>query len=226
MLSPEEREELGELISEIRKLNWAAHTYAPFLKSLTGSLFGNRHTQDKPASFTDSEIELLMTLNLHLRSIESLIRKTAHEYSPDLIGKIKDPNDPMGDFEIGVEIDFVLRDDDPEASEDSDNILTTRNVFSASSFDDDTDADDYRESCDSQTEQLAAEPHCYLFHDLYDHSYGLEQPRVPLRDCLRIGKVWVDVVTRQQYCLDLDTGKWEKHWGERKLATLRSGDPT
>ncbi|MDP1635258.1 MAG: hypothetical protein Q8L69_11335, partial [Gallionellaceae bacterium] len=82
---------------------------------------------------------------------------------------------------------------------------------------------DFRESCNSETEQLAAEPHCHLFHDLYDHSYGVEQPSVPLRDCLRIGTVWIDVVIRQQYCLDLETGKWDKSWGSRKLAALLPG---
>jgi hypothetical protein len=50
--------------------------------------------------------------------------------------------------------------------------------------------------------QLDGEPHCWLFHDLYDHSYGFSKPSVPLRDCLRIGKIWVDVVIRQQYYLD------------------------
>ena len=32
-------------------------------------------------------------------------------------------------------------------------------------------------------------PHCWLFHDLYDHSYGLEQPTLSLQDCLRMGRI-------------------------------------
>lgn len=59
-------------------------------------------------------------------------------------------------------IDFILRDDDPEANEDSDNILTTRND-PAIDIDDEAFGEnivDFRESCNSETEQLAAEPHC------------------------------------------------------------------
>ena len=65
------------------------------------------------------------------------------------------------------------------------------------------DGMDHRESGRTDMAQLDGEPHCWLFHDLYDHSYGFSKPCVPLRDCLRIGKVWVDVVIRQQYCLDI-----------------------
>ena len=70
------------------------------------------------------------------------------------------------------------------------------------------DGMDHRESGRTDMAQLDGEPHCWLFHDLYDHSYGFSKPCVPLRDCLRIGKVWVDVVIRQQYCLDIATGEW------------------
>jgi hypothetical protein len=70
------------------------------------------------------------------------------------------------------------------------------------------DGMDYRESGRTDVAQLDGEPHCWLFHDLYDHSYGFSKPSVPLRDCLRIGMILVDVVIRQQYCLDIATGEW------------------
>ena len=57
---------------------------------------------------------------------------------------------------------------------------------------------------------LDADQHCWLLRDLYDHSYGLTKPRMPLQDCLRLGEVWVDVIIKQQYWLNLDTGQWEK----------------
>ena len=226
MLSPIERELLGDLVKEIHRLNLHANKYTCFLERLTDCFSGNSHDQKNPGRFTDSEVERLMKLNRHLGGIESLIHNAVHELKPGLIDKIKNPDDLMADFEIDAEIDFILRDDDLEASEDSDNILATRSNSAAYIGDKAAGENivDFRESCNSETEQLAAEPHCHLFHDLYDHSYGVEQPSVPLRDCLRIGTVWIDVVIRQQYCLDLETGKWDKSWGGRKLAALLPGD--
>lgn len=228
MLSPEEREYISALTREISKLNRAASMYTRSLERLTDSLSDNRHAQEDTDRFTEDEVKRLMSLNRRLGEIESLVREAAHELRPSLIGKIENQNDLMSDFEIDVEIDFILRDDDLEASEDSDNILATRSELSVNTRDeaDDEDVADFRESCNSETDQLAAEPHCYLFHDLYDHSYGVEQPRVPLRDCLRIGSVWIDVIIRQQYCLDLETGKWDKSWGDRKLAATLPGGST
>jgi len=228
MLSPNELELLGDLVKEIRRSNLNANRYARFLESLTDRLTGNGHTQENSDRFTDNEVERLMTLNRRLGEIESLKRNTAHELRPGLIGKIRNPDDPMGDFEIDTKIVFILRDDDPEASEDSDNIMTTRDDLVSYPDDKAVDKDivDFRESCNSETDQLAAEPHCYLFHDLYDHSYGVEQPSVPLRDCLRIGTIWVDVIIRQQYFLDVESGKWDKSDGDRKLDRLHSDTST
>lgn len=220
MLSPYELETLGDLVKEIRNLNLWARRYERFLENLSEKLSGNQNVQENPDQFTVSEVERLMTLNRRLGEIESLIRDTAHELWPGLIDKIRNPDDPMGDFEIDTKTYFILRDDDPEASEDSDNILTTRDdsISYPETFDE--DLVDFRESHNSTIAQLAAEPHCYLFHDLYDHSYGMEKPNVPLRDCLRIGAVWIDVIIRQQYYLDVETGKWDKSCGDRKLAEL------
>lgn len=219
MLSPYELELLGDLVKEIRRSNLNANRCIRLLERLSDRLSGNRHIQKKSDRFTDNEVERLMTLNRRLGEIESLIRNTAHELRPGLIGKIKNPDDPMGDFEIDTKIDFILRDDDPEASEDSDNIITTRGDLVSYHGDETVGKDivDFRESNNGDTDQLDAEPHCYLFHDLIEHSYGIEQPSVPLRDCLRIGRIWVDVIVRQQYFLDVETGKWDKSDGGIKL---------
>lgn len=225
MLSPYELETLGDLIKEIRDLNLCAKRYDRFLENLSEKLSGNQNVQENSDRFTDSEVERLMTLNRRLGEIESLIHDTAQELRPGLIDKINNPENPMGDFEIDTKTWFILRDDDPEAREDSDNILTTRDDSISYPETVDEDLVDFRESHDSTTAQLAAEPHCYLFHDLYDHRHGVEQPNVPLPDCLRIGTVWIDVIIRQQYYLDIETGKWDKSCGNEKLAELARRPP-
>ena len=63
-------------------------------------------------------------------------------------------------------------------------------------------------------DQLAQEAHCWLFHDLYSHSYGSYQgnddmKELSLQDCLRVGSIWVDIEVRHQAFLDIDSGEWE-----------------
>ena len=122
--------------------------------------------------------------------------------------KVSDPDDPMADYEIEAVLNYTLREDDPEWSDESDNFMTQRKerlkwpstVFSR---------DDFSEHIPGR-EEINKEPHCWLFHDLYDHGYVLNNRRVPLLECLRLGEVWVDVVIRQQYWLNLETGDWVK----------------
>jgi len=129
MLSIIELEILRDLIKEIQRLNSHANMYTQFMKNINVIFSENRHVQENSARFTDSEVERLMMLNRRLGEIETLIHDTSHELWSESIGKIENQNNLMGDFEIDTKIDFILRDDDPEASEDSDNILTTREVL-------------------------------------------------------------------------------------------------
>ena len=149
-------------------------------------------------SLTDDDIHQLLALNRQLRDIAPFLRSVADDVRPRLESKVADPNDRMYDYEIEAQIDFILREDDPEYDEDDDNILTTRN-----------------ESLRRQTEGhridyerigpdgLRAEPHCWHFHDLYNHDYGEESPSLSFRDCLRIGTILIDVQVWQQYSFDV-----------------------
>ncbi|MEA3643612.1 MAG: hypothetical protein VBE63_27330, partial [Lamprobacter sp.] len=67
---------------------------------------------------------------------------------------------------------------------------------------------DYRETVHRFPGRLNQIPHCWLFHDLYDHHYGLEQPALSLGECLRIGEIWVRIAVEHQATLDLETGDW------------------
>jgi len=147
-----------------------------------------------------------------LASLQDFLTATTNTLSPVLADKVADPTDAMVDFELDAKLGYVLREDDSEYREDSDNYLTEREE-SIKRQKDVYQLDGYGGSQLSDVDGMHSEAHCWLFHDLYDHSYGLTMPKVPLRDCLRLGKVWVDVVIRQQYLLNLDTGAWER-WEE------------
>lgn len=165
---------------------------------------------DKP--FSKEEIAALRRLNKRLSGLERHLVEVAREIEPPLKGKTADPNDRMVDYEMEATLRFTLREDDAEYDDAEDNFLTIRkmdikNVAQDECMDSDIDF------CESRMKGMVSfegERHCYLFHDLYDHGYRLSSPRVSLRDCLRIGSVWTDVVIYRQYSLNIDTGEWEK----------------
>jgi hypothetical protein len=53
-------------------------------------------------------------------------------------------------------------------------------------------------------DSLRSDPHCWLFHELYDHSYGPQTSWISLSDCARIGKVLVEVKISQQYEIEVN----------------------
>jgi hypothetical protein len=54
----------------------------------------------------------------------------------------------------------------------------------------------------SDNHPMKDEHHCWLFHDLYDHDYP-DSPRLPWKDIMHIGTIWVDIEIMHQHCLDL-----------------------
>ena len=156
------------------------------------------HWWDKK-TLSDAEVSQLLALNRRLRDIDPLLKSIAKDVEPRLEAKLADPNDPMYDYEIEARLDFILREDDPDYSEDDDNILTTRRE--SLRHQQSREHTDYAESiC---PENLRAEPHCWRFHDLYDHAYGEDAPSLSFRDCLRVGRVFIDVEVWQQYDFEL-----------------------
>lgn len=148
-------------------------------------------------AFTDDEIRQLFGLNRKLREVASFLSSIGEELSPRLEEKLGDPSDPIYDYELEARLDFVLREDDPEYRDDDDNFLTTRTESLKHGLRKELPDRDWADPC--IPERLRAEPHCWYFHDLYDHSYGEDSPSLSLRDFLRIGEILVDVQVWQQY---------------------------
>ncbi len=155
--------------------------------------------KSRSASLSDSEVTQVLALNRQLAELTRFLKTTVDDATPRLETKLADSNDPMFDYEIDAHIAYVLREDDPEYVEDDDNYLTTQ--IESLKGQPVSDIEDWAES--HIQPGLLAEPHCWLFHDLYDHGGGRESPKVSLRDCLRIGRIWVDVKISQQYVFDV-----------------------
>ena len=215
MLTPKERDNLADLQEQMSEIERVLRRKGRRVEILLNQL---ERTVLRQERLEEAEVARLMTLNRRLAELEQHLRDQALVLEPGLRAKLADPTNRMYDYEIDAEIAYVLRDDDQEAVEDNDNILTHRDEMLKDIARTRILADgmDHRESGRPDMAQLDGEPHCWLFHDLYDHSYGFSKPSVPLRDCLRIGKILVDVVIRQQYCLDIATGEWSQPPTEEK----------
>jgi hypothetical protein len=158
---------------------------------------------------------VLRKLNESLRSIGQFSVDVSHELLPVLNAKLEDQQDPMVDYEIDARLAFVLREDDSQYSEVDDNFLTERKFPLKGGAPLLTDfTTDHCDMRHSSVPIWPSEPHCYLYHDLYDHSYGLTSPRLPLSECSRLGRVYIDIIVQQQYMFDLATGTLVKNWGD------------
>lgn len=117
----------------------------------------------------------------------------------------------MNDYEVEALIDYELREDDPEYDDTDDNPLASREEnFNCTVI---FDPDQYWcELLPGQESAVYGEPHCRLFYDLYHNHYGGKRRSLSFQDCLRIGKIFIDVQVQQQYCFDLEKGEWIKSW--------------
>lgn len=174
---------------------------------------------------TEAQARQLLTLNRHLRGVTRHLRTVVDDVKPRLEAKRDDPDDPMVDFEIEARMDYQLREDDPDFAADDDNYLSSRSESLKSSV--------YgweRDACAPSClpAGLLAEPHCALFKDLYSLSCGAEGPRLSFSDCLRIGRVFVEVQICQQYEFSAQDGALPKvanptsPWSERLQQQTRA----
>lgn len=160
--------------------------------------------------FTQSEINQLLCLNQRLSKLERHLLNEGNRLEPPLQMRMADPNDPMNDYEIEAKLYYILRKTDSAFNDDDDNYLTMRYIDLKGCAKNNSrfcDGEDWREILPS-TDQLDQAPHCWLFHDLYDHDYGENMKALSLRDCLRIGSIWVVISVEHQADLVIDNGEW------------------
>jgi len=148
---------------------------------------------------TEDEISQLLDLNRRLQSISRYLQTVVDDVKPRLDAKIADPNDPMYDYEIDARLDYQLREDAPDYAEDDDNYIATRTEPIKERWGWEREG---HSSSSSLPSALLVEPHCWFFEDLYSVGYGVKSPRLSFRDCLRIGRIFVDVQVWQQYQFD------------------------
>ena len=140
----------------------------------------------KAEDLSTEQRQFLVQLNEKLVDIEKGIKKECQSLIEELEKRITDPVDWLEDYEIDCDVSFHLKEDDPDYSERSDNILAQLSQPFKSEFENCGIADgvNYNELWDHP---MKDEHHCWLYHELYDHA-GLGWVNV-----LRIGSIWVDI---------------------------------
>lgn len=151
-----------------------------------------------------------------MRKLTDQIKKECAKAQQPLDDRIADPADPIGDFEIDVRIDYIADEHAIGYSEDSDNILATRDYPMRVRVSGESGLLDGEWEIPNGTEIDTWPRGCWLFHDLVDHAYGPSNPRLALRKIDDIGTIWIEVIVRQQYWMDTRTGKWEQYHIEQR----------
>jgi len=149
--------------------------------------------QESSDRLSEDEISRLFALNKRSRDIYRDLASVVQDIKPRLEAKRANPSDPMYDYEIEARLDFALSESDPEFTEDSDNYLATR-WDSIKGLDEKGGNDRFLPFISNC---LNGKSRCSQFELLpgYDQLYTV----LSYRDCLRIGRIFVDVQIWQQY---------------------------
>ncbi len=140
----------------------------------------------------------LLKLNLRLEELQSKIIKEALNLDMELSKRVNDKTDVLDDYEIELELRFILKKDDKEFKEEDDNFVTKINEYLK---DISKKSDNYPWNLEDNHNYFRAwenhpmqnEYHCWWFHCLYDHNH------LSWEDMLRIGDFWSDLKVTYQY---------------------------
>ena len=162
---------------------------------------------------TKAEKAIAAAMDTQLRVLQKLMAQIATEQAETLQSECASPTSLLADFELEGELNYLLAKSDPAWDDESetDNILATRDAWISNSGAESLEmlasaanTGSYRGSSKLLPKQ------CWFTHDLLDHSYRPGHPELSDENLLRVDKVWVDVKTTRQYCLNLRTGEFEK----------------
>jgi hypothetical protein len=176
---------LVEIEEEIKKSYF--ETYEITLDT-SGSNFEELYSSEK--------IQIYRGINDKLWEIEKQIRKDVERHFRQCESMVSDGS--IDDWEMSCSICFYLDENDPDFMQDDDNILANLK-FDAKlefQFQEDWglfDGNNHNEYRRIDGHPLQGEHHCFLFHQLYDHT------ELDWDDLPRIDSIWVDIKVIHQH---------------------------
>jgi hypothetical protein len=180
-------------------------------KSLSGRLVAAgllgiaAYRKERQQEMTPEELQAALQLNAWLREYEQTLHRQRNQLEQKLKKSLAGGDPFATHYEIEVELEYYLRDDDPFCTAadphlndwDEDISLMCRLRLEQHNSGD-TDYNDHPERgrCSNP---VFNEPHSWLFHDLTSH-HG-----VPVKHLCRIGRVWGEVMVRYQNAVGVST---------------------
>jgi hypothetical protein len=162
----------------------------------------NTPPESEKATLDDEAIARLKKINVQLDALQMRIHEIAKAYRRQISQAAADLGLPMDAIGIEAELDFCLSPADPRYDptfEHSDNLVASRTLHCPES----PDLLDF--GIDEPGSVIG--PQGWLFHDLTEHAYGVNQPQVTPVELLQVGDVRVDVVIRQSIKINFTSSK-------------------
>ena len=129
----------------------------------------------------------LLSLNERLAAIEHQFLPIILQLKAEMSDRVSSPFDWLDDYEIELSVDLYLSEEDPEWSENDDNIIVTLNEFVKLTKTVPIFGFGATHVNHGKFPPFEGEHHCWLYHCLYDHMC------LAWRDLLRIGSIGVDL---------------------------------
>ena len=142
-------------------------------------------------SLTTAEKQKISALNDRLKWLEKKIEKEVNVLTGLFDERINFLEETfLSEYDIDVRVEFYLNETDPDARDNSDNLLAKVSDFTIDMLDADENWNDMPAEIDHNE--------CYLLHSLKWH----HRPRLTWHDLLRIGRIWTDITVLCQNVLE------------------------
>jgi hypothetical protein len=155
-----------------------------------------RYGDDKKLNAEDLTVEqrqFLSRLNRKLTDLEKDIKRECQAIIDRLEKRVNDAEDWLDDYMIDCDWTFVMKEDDPDLADNSDNILFHLNQdILPNSWDWGVGDGMNHHHVPWENCPIKDEPHCWTYHFLTDHG-GLDWINI-----LRIGTIWIDITVKHQ----------------------------
>lgn len=147
---------------------------------------------------TKQMLEDLKKINTRLKDTQDTLLSEAIKLDQVLKLRVADDNDILDDYEIELQIDFYLKEDDESYIEDEDNIVSSVHE-SLKNISIDIENNEWRWCANHNEDRgrpehpMHQEHHCWWFHSLHSHNH------IEYKDMLRIGVIWSDIHVYYKY---------------------------
>ena len=148
----------------------------------------------------------LRRIDTQLRKLQKLLLQQRQALTAALTNEVASTNSDLCDFELEAQLNLLLSDDDPHYADDADNILTTLDGL-IEPADNEREIDE-QNFCDRSDHPMPNQG--WLSHDAMEHPHGNDKPAIGQEGLMRTGKVWVEIIVRRQYLLNLKSGQFGK----------------